>query len=101
MNDPVFCVYIMTSARNGTLYVGMTDDLPKRVYEHKSGFVLGFAKRYTVSKLVYYECCDDFHSALTREKRIKKWRRKWKLGLIEGMNPNWTDLSDTLGCDIR
>jgi len=85
-------VYILASRRNGTLYVGVTSDLLKRVYEHKHDLVDGFTKRYHGHILVYYEVHDDIREAITREKQIKKWNRKWKLDLIEEKNPEWKDL---------
>ena len=89
-------VYIMASKRNGTIYVGATTDLQKRVYEHKSKLVKGFTEKYNVTILVYYEVFDDIYNAIEREKRIKRWKRKWKLKLIEDNNRNWDDLSMTL-----
>jgi len=85
-------VYILASRRNGTLYTGVTGNLAKRVYQHKSGLVDGFTKAHDVSQLVYYEVHDDIREAITREKRIKKWRRAWKIRLIEEQNPAWDDL---------
>ena len=79
-------VYIITNKRNGTLYVGVTSDLVKRIYEHKNGFVDGFSKKYKLHKLVYYEQHLDIEAAITREKQIKKWNRLWKLKLIESFN---------------
>ena len=87
-----FCVYILASDRNGTIYVGVTSDLMKRVWEHKQGFVHGFTKEYGVHKLVWFEPHDSAESAITREKRIKKWNREWKIRLIEEANPYWNDL---------
>ena len=87
-----YYVYILASRRNGTLYVGVTNDLIRRVYEHKNNFVAGFTSKYSVHKLVYFEPCEDFESALQREKRIKEWKRRWKLELIEKRNPEWKDL---------
>ena len=85
-------VYILASKRNGTLYVGVTSDLVKRVWEHKSNLVSGFTKRYKVHQLVWYEVHDTMDSAILREKRIKEWKRKWKLELIEKSNHTWEDL---------
>jgi len=85
-------VYILASKRNGTLYIGITNDLQKRVWEHKNDLVDGFTKRYGVHHLVYYELYGDMVSAITREKQIKKWNRTWKLELIEKHNPRWNDL---------
>lgn len=89
-------VYILSNKRNGTLYTGITADLIKRVYQHKSDLVEGFSKKYGVHDLVYYEMYDDITDAIAREKCIKKWRRQWKLNLIEGMNPQWNDLYESL-----
>jgi len=86
------CVYILASARNGTLYVGVTSDLVKRVFEHRNDFVEGFTKKYKVHRLVYYEVFGDLTAAITREKQIKKWKRVWKIELIEAGNPYWNDL---------
>jgi putative endonuclease len=85
-------VYIMASKPNGTLYIGVTSDLVKRVNEHKNNMMDGFTKRYGVHRLVYYELHGNMLSAITREKQLKKWNRAWKLGLIESHNPDWTDL---------
>jgi len=85
-------VYLLASQRNGTLYVGVTSDLQRRVWEHKNDLHDGFTKRYGVHRLVYYEVHDDIRDALVREKRIKKWRRSWKLELVEALNPTWRDL---------
>jgi putative endonuclease len=84
-----YYVYILASSRNGTLYIGVTSDLPKRVYEHKYGIIDGFTKKYNVHILVYYEAHDNIEEAITREKQIKKWERAWKMRLIEEMNPEW------------
>jgi putative endonuclease len=89
-------VYIMASRRNGTLYIGETDDLMRRVYEHKNDLVQGFTKRYGVHKLVYYEVCDGQEGALRREKQLKKWNTAWKLRLIEEVNPGWKDIYEDL-----
>ena len=86
------CVYILASARNGTLYTGVTSDLVKRVWEHKNDLVEGFTKRYAVHTLVWFEVHEDMLAAIAREKAIKGWKRRWKLELIEAMNPNWRDL---------
>jgi len=94
-----YYVYMMASKRNGTLYVGVTSDLIKRVYEHRHGLVGGFTKKYGVTRLVYYETLDDPHEAITREKRIKKWRREWKVNLIKESNAQWRDLYDELAGD--
>ena len=91
-----YYVYILTSKRNGTLYIGVTNDLKKRIFEHKNSLVNGFTKKYSVHSLVYYEQCNDIESAITREKRLKRWNRKWKLELIERNNPQWKDLYEDL-----
>ncbi len=85
-------VYILASKRNGTLYIGVTSDLPGRVWTHKSGLVEGFTKKYDVDQLVYFEMHEDMTAAITREKQLKKWNRAWKLQLIEQQNPEWKDL---------
>ena len=86
------CVYILASKRNGTLYIGVTSCLEKRVWEHKNGLVEGFTKKYGVHSLVWYELHDTMKSAIGREKAIKNWKRPWKIRLIEEMNPTWADL---------
>jgi len=90
------CVYILANKRNGTLYVGVTSDLPRRIWEHKIKAVDGFTKKYGVDKLVWYELHDTMMTAIEREKSIKKWKRYWKLKLIEEMNPEWRDLYEEL-----
>ncbi len=90
------CVYILASERNGTLYIGVTSDLIKRVWEHKNDFVDGFTKRYGVHVLVWYEVHETMESAIAREKAIKAWKRTWKLELIEKDNPAWIDLYEKL-----
>ncbi|MGH7853595.1 MAG: GIY-YIG nuclease family protein [Candidatus Binatia bacterium] len=89
-------VYILSSKRNGTLYVGVTSDLQNRTWIHKNEFVEGFTRKYGVHRLVYYELHPDMISAITREKQIKKWNRAWKLDLIEEQNPDWQDLWQTI-----
>ena len=86
------CVYILASERNGTLYVGVTSDLVKRVWEHRNDLVEGFTSRYAVHTLVWFELHDSMESAIHREKCIKEWRRQWKVRLIEESNPTWGDL---------
>jgi len=88
------CVYILASKRNGTLYVGVTGDVVKRVYEHKNDLADGFTKKYQVHTLVHFEMHSDIKAAITREKQIKKWNRSWKIELIEKTNPQWRDLYD-------
>jgi len=90
------CVYILASKRNGTLYIGVTSDLIKRVWQHRNKLIEGFTKRYGVHILVWYEIHETLESAITREKNIKKWNREWKLNLIERSNPLWQDLFDRL-----
>ena len=87
-----FACYIMASARNGTLYVGVTSNLPKRVWEHREGVADGFTREYGCKTLVWYELQGGAEEAITREKQLKKWNRAWKLRLIEEMNPEWRDL---------
>ena len=87
-----YYVYILASRRNGTLYIGVTNDLPRRVGQHKAGAVPGFTKRYGVSTLVYYETYEDIGEAIAREKQLKGWNRAWKLKLIEAGNPDWDEL---------
>jgi putative endonuclease len=91
-----YYIYILASQRNGTLYTGVTNDIARRGFEHREGISGGFAKRYGVKLLVYYEMHDDIQSAIEREKRIKKWNRAWKINLIESANPSWKDLYETL-----
>ncbi len=88
-----YSVYILASKRNGTLYIGVTNDLIRRTYEHKEGIVEGFTKRYDVRTLVYFEQTNDVNSSLLREKQLKKWNRRWKIELREGFNPDWKDLT--------
>jgi putative endonuclease len=92
MFQNVYWVYILASRRNGTLYVGVTNDLVRRVGEHRDGLVPGFTKRHAVKLLVFAEHHQDINEAIAREKRIKRWRRVWKLHLIERDNPQWRDL---------
>jgi putative endonuclease len=89
-------VYILASRRNGTLYIGVTSDLVKRLWEHRNDIVGGFTKRYGVHQLVWYELHESMESAIEREKRLKEWKRRWKLQLIESTNPNWQDLYHTI-----
>jgi putative endonuclease len=85
-------VYILSNKKNGTLYIGVTSNLQKRVWEHKNNMVEGFTKRYGIHRLVYYELHENMTSAIQREKQMKKWNRAWKLELIEMKNPHWSDL---------
>jgi len=91
-----YYVYILASERNGTLYIGATSDLRKRMYQHKNNLIEGFTKRYKVHKLVYYEQTDDVYGAIKKEKELKNWKRKWKLDLIEENNPDRDDLCNSL-----
>jgi len=93
-----YYVYIVASGRNGTLYVGVTSDLSRRVWEHKQGLTPGFTSKYDVVRLVWYEDYPDISDAILREKRLKRWRRAWKLRLIEATNPQWLDLYETWNC---
>jgi len=86
----------MASKRNGTLYIGVTNDLIRRVYEHKNYLIEGFTQKYSVHLLVYYEIHNDIYNAIQREKRLKKWNRAWKIELIEKANPDWKDLYNEL-----
>jgi len=85
-------VYLLARERNGTLYIGVTSNLPKRVWEHKNDLAEGFTKRHKVHRLVYYELHGDMEAAISREKQMKKWRRQWKMELVEKRNPYWRDL---------
>jgi len=91
-----YYLYILASRKNGTLYIGVSNNLIKRIYEHKNNVVEGFTKKYRVHELVYFEQYDDVRDAIIREKRMKKWNRDWKIELIEKHNPNWQDLYHTL-----
>jgi putative endonuclease len=88
-----YYVYILSSKRNGTLYIGVTNNLERRLYEHKNNLIEGFTNKYNVHHLVYYEDVNDIQTALQREKQLKRWTRKWKLELIEKVNPGWRDLA--------
>lgn len=92
------CVYLLASARNGTLYIGVTSDLVRRAWTHRESAAPGFTSRYRVARLVWYEMHESMESAITREKRLKKWNRAWKIQLVEASNPYWRDLwNDILG----
>jgi len=108
MREHNYYVYILATKRNGTFYVGVTNDLIRRVYEHKEGLVKGFTKEHGVKMLVYFEHCTDINAAIHREKMIKKWRRPIKMEAIERMNPDWRDLyydmvgeSSVMESDVR
>ena len=94
MNDKIYCVYIMTNRYNTTLYTGVTNNLKRRVYEHKSGRGGAFTSRYNLTKLVYYEVTNDVNAAIAREKQIKAGSRQKKIDLVNSMNPEWRDLCD-------
>ncbi len=94
------CVYLLASRRNGVLYAGVTSDLAKRVSLHKQKLIEGFTQRYGVSQLVYYEMHETMDQAIRRESQIKKWKRAWKVRLIEQMNPEWRDLFDEANGEI-
>jgi putative endonuclease len=91
-----YWTYILASGPGGTLYIGVTNDLIRRVYEHREGFVAGFTKKYGVKSLVYFEQHDTARAAIQREKNIKHWPREWKIDLIVSMNPTWRDLYDEI-----
>ncbi len=90
-------VYILASGKHGTFYIGVTSDLVGRLYQHREGLIKGFTSRYGITRLVHFEQVDDIRSAIAREKQLKKWRRDWKLNLIEASNPGWVDLAEGLG----
>ena len=92
----LFFIYILANKKYGTLYIGVTSNLKKRVWEHKQGLVKGFTKKYKIVKLVYFEILENSNQAITREKQLKKWSREWKIKLIEKRNPNWKDLYNTI-----
>ncbi|MFA6456121.1 MAG: GIY-YIG nuclease family protein [Bacteroidota bacterium] len=90
--DKNYFVYILASKKNGTLYIGMTNNLKNRIVQHKEKQIPGFTQRYNVDMLVYYEYYMDVRDAITRETQMKRWKRSWKIELIESMNPEWKDL---------
>jgi len=92
--DKQYFVYILTNKSNKVLYIGVTNDLIRRIFEHKNKLVEGFTKKYNLLKLVYYETTKDIESAIIREKQLKNWHREWKMNLINQFNPGWKDLSD-------
>lgn len=89
-------VYILASRRNGTLYIGVTNNIIRRIFEHKNGLIEGFSKKYKINRLVYYETYNEIQTAIVREKELKGWLRKRKIELIEQQNPNWIDLYEEL-----
>ena len=92
MRERTPCVYILASRERGTLCIGVTSDLPQRVWQHRTGQVEGFTRQYTVTRLVWFEAHEEMLSAIAREKRLKAWRRAWKIELVESNNPGWVDL---------
>jgi len=94
--DKTFCVYMLASARYGTLYLGVTSNLIGRVWQHREGLIEGFTKKYGVKQLVWFEVHADTIAAITREKQLKKWNRAWKINLIQQENPYWRDLYDDI-----
>jgi putative endonuclease len=96
-DEKVFFVYLLASGLRGTLYVGVTSDLLKRIWEHKTKAAPGFTARYGIDRLVWYECHENAEAAIRREKQIKEWKRDWKFNLIERDNPHWLDLYPSLG----
>jgi len=100
MREHIYFVYILASRRKGTLYIGVTNDVLRRAYEHKSDLIEGFTKKHGVHILVWYEIHGDIHSAIAREKQLKRWNRAWKIKLIEKENSGWNDLYDRLTGEI-
>ena len=96
MGERTYFVYIMASRRNGTLYIGVTNNLAPRAHQHRTGVGSTFTTKYGAKMLIWYECYYDVNEAIAREKQLKKWERKWKLALIEQFNPEWRDLYETL-----
>jgi len=94
--DNLYCVYILAQKKDGVLYIGVTNDIKRRVWEHRQEIVAGFTQKYHVKKLVYYETTPDITSAILRETQIKRWRRHWKIRLIQAFNPNWNDLYEKI-----
>jgi putative endonuclease len=91
-----YCVYILASRKNGAIYVGITNDLVRRIYEHRTKAVHGFTSKYNITRLVWFEIYDDPISAISREKELKKWKRAWKTQLVEAQNPHWNDLYESI-----
>lgn len=92
MRERTPCVYILASRERGTLYIGVTSDLPRRMWQHRTGQVAGFTRQYTVTRLVWFEVHQEMLAAIAREKRLKAWKRAWKIELVESSNPGWVDL---------
>jgi putative endonuclease len=91
-----YFVYILASQRNGTLYIGATNNLARRIWEHREGLINGFTKEHDVKRLVHFEAFDDVRAAIHRENRLKKWKREWKINLIQKTNVGWNDLYETI-----
>ncbi|MEP0827974.1 MAG: GIY-YIG nuclease family protein [bacterium] len=96
MPNRAYYIYILTNKKNGTLYIGVTNNLLRRIYEYKSAAIDGFTKKYGLKRLVYFEIIEDAAAAIAREKQLKWWRRSWKIDLIEKFNPDWRDLYEDL-----
>ena len=96
MNNKIYTVYIITNFNNTTFYIGVTNDLKRRIYEHKNKIIEGFSKKYNLDKLVYYETTQDINSAIKREKQLKNWHREWKINLINKFNSEFRDLYDNI-----
>ena len=100
MKEYLYAVYIMTNYTNSTLYIGVTNNLLRRIQEHKTKYNKGFTEKYNIKKLVYYEITDSIESAIIREKQLKNWKRSWKIDLISEQNPEFIDLSESIGLQI-
>lgn len=96
MSEKQFYIYIVTNKKHGTLYIGVTSNMHRRIYEHQNKILKGFTEKYNLDKLVYYEIHDTAEAAITKEKQLKFWKRDWKIKLIEDFNPEWMDLSKML-----
>ncbi len=96
MKNKNYYVYIITNKKRGTLYIGVTNNLKRRIYEHKNELVDGFSKKYHLHKLVFYETLNSIYNAIDMEKKMKKWNREWKIKLIEDLNPDWNDLYEQI-----
>ena len=98
INTMAYYVYILASRKDGAIYVGMTNDIVRRIYEHRIKAVPGFTFKYNITRLVWFEIYDDPISAISREKELKKWKRAWKIQLVEAQNPGWADLYESICC---
>ncbi len=96
-----YYIYIMATKKHGVIYIGVTNDLKKRVFQHKKELIEGFTKRYHIHDLVYFEQTNDINCAIKREKQLKRWKREWKINLIEKINPEWKDLSESFLPDLE